>query len=107
MGQTLRFRCNSCHYTADVSGGKDRGFITFKETMWCADCRRLQDVVVGRLAPASELDVLKDAEDVLEDVEAKCSSGHLHALRPWTKGEPCPNCGGSLVDSGELHELWD
>ena len=38
MGSLREYSCPDCGYTAKVSGGKDRGFIAFTETVECLDC---------------------------------------------------------------------
>lgn len=41
MGCTHRFRCQSCGYVAEVSGGPDSGFVVATQTMFCRDCDEL------------------------------------------------------------------
>lgn len=49
MGRLLRWKCESCGYEAEVSGGRDRGFIAVTETMVCRKCSELVDVLVSKI----------------------------------------------------------
>jgi hypothetical protein len=51
MGRTYLFECSRCEYRAKVSGGEDRGFNFFVQTILCRDCRGLYDAVVRVRAP--------------------------------------------------------
>jgi hypothetical protein len=101
MGRRYKFRCRQCQHTANVSGGEDRGRAVKTQTMWCEDCKSLKDVIVGRLASPEPLE-----DDEWESSQAQCSSCGSDALRPWARGEPCPNCGGTIEDRG-VFMLWD
>jgi hypothetical protein len=46
MGRTYWFECVKCGYRAKVSGGADRGFNLFVQTIVCRDCRNLCDAVI-------------------------------------------------------------
>jgi len=58
MGRSYWFDCSKCGYRAKVSGGADRGLHFFVQTVACADCRQLHDVVIRMRVP--EESVAKD-----------------------------------------------
>lgn len=100
MGGTYIFKCSSCGYSAEVSGGKDRGFVIFTETKVCQDCRELMDVVV---ANEQSIDGSKLAN--VPKSEQKCPKGKSHKLKVW-KPHVCPKCGDKMT-RGALICLWD
>ena len=44
MGQTFKWYCEKCDYSALVSGGTDRGFYSFKNTYICSNCETIMDL---------------------------------------------------------------
>jgi len=99
MGQHFQFRCDACAYEAEVSGGPDCGFTFATQTIACAKCKQLFDVVTSNTpwktdAPASPL---------------RCprSRGSTHRVTPWSGGDPCPRCSGSTRVTGEAIVMWD
>ena len=49
MGTTFLFKCNECGYKAELSGGKDSGFVALVQTMTCHNCNELVDVLIGEM----------------------------------------------------------
>ena len=47
MGTCYQFRCESCGYDAQVSGGRDIGMQAVVRTMFCRGCCELVDVLIG------------------------------------------------------------
>ena len=47
MGQLYHFRCRSCAYEAEVSGGPDCGMAARTQTIACSKCQKLYDVVTS------------------------------------------------------------
>jgi hypothetical protein len=45
MGRSYWFECSKCGYRAKVSGGADRGFHFYVQTIACGDCKQLYDAV--------------------------------------------------------------
>jgi hypothetical protein len=45
MGKSYLYECSRCGYRARVSGQADRGTDVFVETIHCAECRMIVDVV--------------------------------------------------------------
>jgi len=101
MGQTFRFRCTRCGLTSDVSGGPDRGMIAHTQTMWCGECKTLQDVEIG-----SEFFSEEDSQNA-RNGNFRCYSCGGISLSEWRAGNPCPDCSGNLRDTGEIVEFWD
>jgi hypothetical protein len=52
MGRTYAFECSRCGYTAKVSGGEDRGYNSFVQTIVCRNCKQLYDAVVRARMPS-------------------------------------------------------
>ena len=48
MGSLIRFTCEICDYSVEVSGGIDYGMIAVVQTVTCHDCEHLVDVLIGR-----------------------------------------------------------
>lgn len=95
MGTQFRYVCPGCGYSAKVSGGSDAGELSLTQTVHCADCGRLYDVVVqdrlnhpGREHPLA------------------CPASARHIVRLWAYPGPCPKCGVTM-ERGEMTLLWD
>ena len=96
MGERFGFRCEACAYEVTVSGGPDLGMAVATQTIACAKCKRLFDVVTsedpGRLGRAVGT----------ATVSAKPGTpGHA-----WNGGDHCPRCRGAMSVTAEV-ELWD
>jgi ribosomal protein S27AE len=100
MGNLREYSCPDCGYTAKVSGGKDRGFIAFTETVECLDCHNLADVEIGKV-----VDETPENEEVIQPVHSRCPSCGSFNLKPWD-GKTCPQCGGTMI-KGDVTILWD
>ena len=100
MGETYLFKCPSCGYSTEVSGGKDRGFVIFTETKVCQACRELVDVVV-----ATEKGVNAAKPTPIPRAEQQCPNGKGHKMKVW-KGHVCPKCDGKMK-RGEVICMWD
>jgi hypothetical protein len=103
MGRSNQYACEVCGFRALVSGGADRGFFVRTQTMFCADCKTLADVVTDRTYdPTHPCSPLKDEE--LSRVCPRCSGRELKA---WNDGDGCPLCGADKLINGGALELWD
>src|SRR3954464_12947488 len=92
MGLMNLFVCDDCGYSAEVAGGRDYGGVSHVQTMACAACRELVDVVV----------VTEWREP--ERVEAigrcpRCRSSD--DLAPWGQSQPFPAPGAA-----DQHPVW-
>ena len=98
MGTLYRFACSSCDYSAEVSGGADRGFVAQTETKVCTACRSVVDVLVGsydsRIVPADEVN--------------RCPECEGTDLTLWAASRPCPRCKGTMREDppGPI-VMWD
>ena len=99
MGMYSKFGCPDCGYTAEVSGGKDRGGYISVETSICTRCKELVDVLTG---------VFDCKKTDLEKRIGKCPKcGRKKCLIPWNPEERlCPKCGGNVENKGSIG-LWD
>ncbi len=100
MGASYQFRCDSCGYEAEVSGGGDAGMLVITTTVLCETCEELYDVVTARRPtdPAERLD--------FGPVEPVCPRSKRHTIKPWEHPGPCPKC-GSQMTMGDTLMLWD
>ena len=98
MGQHFQFRCEHCSYEAVVSGGPDLGMMSRTQTITCAKCKELADVVTSEEPWNSRAPKLPP----------RCPRRRTakHPVKRWTAGGPCPRCGAAL-QKGELVALWD
>ncbi|MHB1134828.1 MAG: hypothetical protein ACYC4L_20855 [Chloroflexota bacterium] len=98
MGAKFSFRCPSCAYAAEVSGGDDVGMMVRTTTILCADCRELHDVVTG--------ESLASASPSPRQTPLRCPVAAEHAVSRWRHPGPCPRCGTTLHRLG-LALFWD
>ena len=99
MGQHSRFRCDACGYEAVVSGGPDVGFAVATQTIACAKCKELFDVVTSE----------DPGNPKAPKIPLRCPRSRTakHPVKPWKSNGPCPGCGGKMLTSREMEELWD
>jgi ssDNA-binding Zn-finger/Zn-ribbon topoisomerase 1 len=96
MSSLIRFTCEKCDYSLEVSGGIDYGTISVVQTMTCHDCEHLVDVLVGREGqegPTGDPEYDKDLQT--------CPICREQRLEIWDKSRQCPKCGG-LMTEGEV-----
>lgn len=97
MGQLRQFKCGSCGYEAEVSGGPDCGMIAQTVTVACEECKSLQDAVV----------ILMDGRSGEHKRKPlRCGRSAKHRVRLWTEAGECPKC-GTPMETGEVTCLWD
>ena len=104
MGSTYVYKCTACKYEAEISGGKDSGFLISTQTKMCPNCRQLVDVVTGTtrdpvMAKELKLNPAKSKSD--------CPQCGNFKLLAW-KGRACPKCGGKMKQDGDGPVcMWD
>ena len=96
MGQRFQFTCESCGYSADVSGGGDAGGTVCTQTYQCLDCRKLFDAVILEMLP----------QDRSKAIPPRFPKRKNHRIIEWQAGGLCPKCNGPMR-AGELMCLWD
>jgi hypothetical protein len=99
MGSLYQYACK-CGYETQVSGGPDMGFIVKTQTMTCADCNILVDVITGPPLPDMPLD------GDLKKTVGKCPNCNGMHVTIWPDTGPCPKCGKNM-QQGNLEVLWD
>lgn len=72
MGQLQTFECESCGYSAEVSGGDDAGMVVTITTISCGVCRELYDVILWRVN-----------EPELPPKEPQCPKAKPHPVSLW------------------------
>ncbi len=97
MGTLYQFRCESCGYEAQVSGGRDCGMASRTDTILCERCRELFDVVTSE-------DAISERPE--REIPIRCPRSFTHSCRLWTSPGPCPKCGATMV-RGEETLVWD
>lgn len=102
MGARLRFECDGCGYSAEVSGGRDFGEQAVTHTVACAHCRALFDVLLGDVQSA----VLHGPLTKAELARIRCPNGEGHTLSEWGATRLCPRCGEIMQALGGAM-LWD
>jgi len=122
VGHTHQFECSKCGYTAQVAGGAEAGEHFAVQTIACADCKVLYDVVIQskpshrqrsnppKSAPkfATVLNRLppRGAHPWLKFKPA-CPVSPLHRVRAWKQPDKCPKCGTFLEQSAVCFRIWD
>lgn len=101
MGVWYEYKCGSCGYRAEVSGGDDAGMVANTTTILCEECQELYDVVTFRRDGMTESD-----EASLGAVEPACPKSGRHASRRWKYPDACPKC-GTEMSLGESIAIWD
>jgi|LDZU01.1.fsa_nt_gi Zn finger protein HypA/HybF involved in hydrogenase expression len=97
MGTLYHFECRSCGYSAEVSGGDDRGMRSRTTTILCETCSELHDVVTST---EPWIDEMVDPETL------KCPKSKRHIVRKWEHPGICPKCGQDMDRVG-MACLWD
>lgn len=100
MGCSYLFRCTRCRRKAQVSGGYDGGLTCAVQTMYCLNCKTVQDIVVAQWPDYH----LEEQTPVPPSPCRRCK-GTEYA--EWNAGDPCPNCGGNMNAKVEGDILWD
>src|SRR5437763_16988547 len=111
MGERFTFTCESCGYSALVSGAGDAGEAICTQTILCFDCKVLMDIVTAATrAEAEELDL--ELLDKIEKfhlwkVRMKCENDGDHRWREWNAPDICPKCGNQMPQGLGPMMLWD
>ena len=95
MSSKSLFRCDTCAYETEISGGKDHGFFAQVETKVCTNCRALDDVLV-------ELNGKESSSEI--GLCPQCSGKNVENWDPNEK--LCPWCDGSM-EQGPVTVMWD
>jgi hypothetical protein len=99
MGQHFQFRCESCTYQVEVSGGPDVGRSAATQTIACTKCKSLFDVVTSKDPGNSDAPTFP----------LQCPKGRpaTHRVSPWNGGDPCPRCSAIMTVRREVFTTWD
>lgn len=85
------FLCKNCGYQVNSPGGKSGTMLSEIESMLCADCKIISNVVTG----------FCNQEWRPPDEKSKAELGHCTECKgthlvSWTKPYPCPKCGNRM-----------
>ncbi len=114
MGALFKFECESCKYSAEVSGGPDCGMMIDSETntMVCNECKNLVDVntydgpeIIDGMIQLIKIDI-NNPEEILDKEPLYCPKCHSTNLTAWSEDIGCPKCGKKMI-RGDLTVLWD
>lgn len=99
MGTLLKYICNNCNYSAEVSGGQDIGMLVKTNTVLCTKCEEVVDVQVDFMGEIKikEFDLNKCPN---------CNSAK-YIIKWDNMKRPCPKCNGKINDSKEIIIMWD
>ena len=100
MAQLHGVRCERCRLEATVSGGRDRGFRFWTETMYCKSCGSLSDVLVDYANDPTHPESFPTPDESPEF--GQCYGCGGKELSRWRFGEPCPRCKGSIKKTGQF-----
>ena len=93
-------RCDGCGLTATVSGGRDRGFRFWTDSMFCTSCNSLSDVPVKYCNDPTHPESFATADEAPEF--GRCPKCGNQQLVLWRYGEPCPRCKGRIDKLGGI-----
>ena len=98
MGTTYTYTCQSCRYAANVSGGRDFGFVGSSQTGFCTVCNELVDYVAE----------ICHGDGKIEQgmVIGACHRCQTQVTQDWNEGDACPRCGGNF-GKPVYYEDWD
>jgi hypothetical protein len=99
MGEIYSFRCIACSYERQVSGGPGVGMTSLTQTTRCDVCRQLFDVEVS--------DRPWDQLSKISIRKIPCPNCEGFTLKRWDHPGPCPRCGRSPLDRGDVIKEWD
>ncbi len=85
MATLKPYKCDSCDLNAIVAGGKSAVMLGDTSTFYCQSCKTLFDQV--------DFDILLPNE---VKCDIKCHNCGSDDVVRWSKGQPCPSCGGNL-----------
>ncbi|SEF93243.1 hypothetical protein SAMN04488244_10596 [Vibrio hangzhouensis] len=88
MATCRRYRCIECGVEGVVAGGQSALFAGPTMTYCCLRTNELVDVLTPYLTLPG------DAEKFELSLKRR-------KLKPWSVGEPCPKCGGEIVNAPE------
>ena len=94
MAVLSKFTCDSCGLTATVSGERDRGFTFWTDTMYCASCGTLRDVLVKHANDPTHPESFPRRGE--SPKFGQCHICGSKQLVLWRFGEPCPRCKGAI-----------
>jgi len=102
MGQHVDWVCKGWRCDTqlkELSGGMDRGFMSFTETRICDNCNHVADYEINK---AERMGGGKSDAPDIEPPCSKCNS----PTRPWDKR--CPDCGKKMKrDPHGSVVMWD
>ena len=106
VGAQLKVACPGCGYGAMVAGGYSLMMSAQTQTVSCASCRELTDVVtrsfeLGNFPPPRD-----GGDEVAPEAPPQCREDKSHEVSLWEAGGPCPRC-GEVMKAGEGWILTD
>src|ERR1700690_3849922 len=122
MGRAYLFECSKCGYPARVAGGADDGEHFAVQTIACADCKSLHDVVTRYKASPGPMENPPPITPKFAAVSNRlpprgarpwlkskpvCPVSPWHRIRIWRQPDKCPRCGTFLEPNGIPFRLWD
>ena len=122
MGRTYLFECSRCGYRVGVVGGMAEGDHVAVQTVSCADCKALHDIVTRLRIPPQLKDNPPITAPKLAAVLSRlpppggrhwlkfkpaCPVSALHHVRPWQRPGKCPKCGMFMERDGLPFRVWD
>jgi len=122
MGRTYAFECPKCEYRVHVAGGAAEGAQFAVQTIACAECKALYDVVTRVKATTRQIDNPPKAAPRFAAMlnrlpfrgprhwlkfKPACPVSGRHRIRLWKQPDRCPKC-GTFMESGALpYRIWD
>jgi hypothetical protein len=101
MGTSYLFKCNKCSYEAELSDGKDYGFVAVIETMKCNDCEEMVEVLIGARGEEG-----KTGDPEMDKILGLCPKCKGSNVAKWDQRRSCPKCDGKM-QKGKETMLWD
>jgi len=103
MGEYYNFKCEKCHFIAQCSHGRDRGFTHIVQPLYCFKCKVLKNIHIGNYV-RDDSQINGQGIQNIKPICTECEeSGYLQL---WD-GKTCPKCRNDPLLMSDAGISWD
>ena len=103
MGNLYEFKCEHCGFNTTCSNGRDRGFTSIVQPLYCSECKTLKNIHIGDYVREEGPLTGNRIKNVLPICKT-CNSGEY--LKLWD-GKTCPCCFLEPMLYRDTWIVWD